>query len=148
MPATSSSKFAKEGCTLRSFEMVQLQRRNLVSEDARYLYERFRFRSVSRLLTSTSHNSLAVRGGGQVEDPGRVASQSRQLSHRGVLPDDNLVLAVAVGADNFIDILAPSKVAHLASCRRREDFGKRALKNSIRKKPCGDASQGLVLFLL
>ena len=39
-----------------------------------------------------------------------------QLGHAGVLPGDDLVLAVAMCAHNLVGVLAPQQIAHLAPC--------------------------------
>ena len=36
-----------------------------------------------------------------------MASQGSQLCHGGMLPDNDLILAVAVSADNLVNILGP-----------------------------------------
>ncbi len=62
--------------------------------------------NVNRLQrTCTSDDGLAVWGDRQVEHSKSVASQRGQLAHGWVLPDHDLVLRVAVGADNLVHIL-------------------------------------------
>jgi len=87
------------------------------------------------LVTGAGDDDLAVGAHGEVEHSVGVAGQRDDLLHAGVLPDDDLVLAVTVCGDNLVAVLGPSKVAHLTSgvqavdeicwCRRRNrDVGR------------------------
>ena len=42
-----------------------------------------------------------------------MSSETSHLSERGVAPEDDLVLGIAVGTDYFIGTLGPRQVAHL-----------------------------------
>ena len=45
-----------------------------------------------------------------------MSGQTHNLLHLGVLPNNNLVLAIAVRTDNLVRILTPCKIAHLTAC--------------------------------
>ena len=45
-----------------------------------------------------------------------MAGQARDLRHAGVFPDHDLVLAIAVRADDLIAVLAPIEIADLRPC--------------------------------
>ena len=49
----------------------------------------------------------------QVEHACGVSSESGHLSQRRVAPDDDLVLGVAVSADQLVGTLGPRQVTHL-----------------------------------
>lgn len=66
--------------------------------------------------TGAGDNGLAIGRGGQVENAHGVASERGQLSHAGVPPHYDLVLAVAVRAHYLIHILAPRQIAYLTPC--------------------------------
>ncbi len=81
------------------------------------------------LVSGASDNILAVWADGKEEDACGVACEGCETSHAGITPQHNLkgdcqhqmkgkvvadlVLGVAMGAHNLIDIFRPSKVAHL-----------------------------------
>lgn len=66
--------------------------------------------------TCSCYYCLAVRRHSQIKDSEGVACQRGQLAHRWVLPDNDLVLAVAMCAHDLVHILAPQQIAHLAAC--------------------------------
>ena len=45
-----------------------------------------------------------------------MSGEFDDLLHGGVLPDEDLVLAVAVGADQLTRVLGPGQITHLAPC--------------------------------
>ena len=65
------------------------------------------------LITSPSHNRPAVWTHREIEDPESVAGQACDLGHAGILPQDDLILTVAVRADDFIAVLGPLQVTNL-----------------------------------
>ena len=70
-------------------------------------------------ITSTGDNGLSVGAHGEIENTECMASQRHNLLHARILPNHNLVLAVSVGADDFVRVLRPGQIAHLAA---RADF--------------------------
>lgn len=67
------------------------------------------------LIAGTGDNDLAVGAHGEIEHTIRVARERDNLAHAGILPDDDLVLAVAVRRDNLIAVARPGQVADLAT---------------------------------
>ena len=63
--------------------------------------------------TCAGDDGLPIRREGEIEDPHGVAGQGGQLRHAGLLPHDDLILAVAVGAHDLVDVLGPCQVADL-----------------------------------
>lgn len=45
-----------------------------------------------------------------------MPSQTGHLRHAWIFPDHNLILTIAMGADNLIAVLAPLEIAHLTAC--------------------------------
>ncbi len=66
-----------------------------------------------RLVASAGHDRLSAGRHGEVQDAERVASQLGHLDKARVLPEQNLVLGVAVGADELGRVLGPGEVADL-----------------------------------
>jgi hypothetical protein len=58
-----------------------------------------------RFISGTSHDRRTVWRHGQVQHTVRVASQSCNLAHAWISPDNNLVERVSVGAHNFVAVL-------------------------------------------
>ena len=67
------------------------------------------------LVTGAGDDDAAVRARGEVEDTVGVAGEADDLRHGGVLPDDDLVLAEAVGRDDFVCVFGPGEIADLAA---------------------------------
>ncbi len=65
------------------------------------------------LITRPGDNVLPVGRDGQVEDTEGVSGQFGQLTQRGVLPDEDLVLRVPVGAHQLVAVRRPGQVADL-----------------------------------
>ncbi len=65
------------------------------------------------LIGSSRNHGVAVRAHGHVEHTGLVAGEVRNLDHRGVLPQRELVLGEAVRRENLLLVLAPHERAHL-----------------------------------
>lgn len=65
------------------------------------------------LVTGTSDNDLTIRAHGEIQNPVSVTSEGDDLLHARVLPNDDLVLAVAVGGNDLVRVLGPSKVTDL-----------------------------------
>jgi hypothetical protein len=77
-------------------------------------------------IASTSYNDLTVWAHGKVEHSIGVSGERNDLLHAGVLPDNDLVLGVAVCRDNFVAILRPCKIADLASgVQASDEIGRR-----------------------
>ncbi|RNA28621.1 hypothetical protein BpHYR1_008630 [Brachionus plicatilis] len=68
-----------------------------------------------RFVASTSHNGLAVRRHGQIQHSIRVTSQLGQLTHARILPDQYLILRVAMSADQLVGVFRPGQIAHLGA---------------------------------
>lgn len=66
--------------------------------------------------TCSCHDCLTIWRDSQVQYSESVSSQSGQLAHGRVLPDNDLILAIPVGAHNLIHVLAPQKIADLTAC--------------------------------
>ena len=66
-----------------------------------------------RLVPGARDDDTAIGAHGQVEDSVGVAREAHDLRHAGVLPHDNLVLRVAVRADDLVGVLGPGQVADL-----------------------------------
>ena len=66
-----------------------------------------------RLVAGAGDNGLAVGTHGQVEDPVAVAGELGELGHGRILPDEYLILRVAVRGDELVRVLRPGEVAHL-----------------------------------
>lgn len=77
------------------------------------------------LIASTRHYGLSIGTHGKVQHPTiwvsntslpvRVTRQGRHSLHLSTLPQHDLILAVAVSADDFVVALAEHQVAHLAA---------------------------------
>jgi len=65
------------------------------------------------LVTSPSDNSLPIRRHGQIQDAVCVPSESSNLCHGRVLPENDLVQGVPVRAHNLINVLRPDEIADL-----------------------------------
>lgn len=59
--------------------------------------------------------------------------QRGELGHGGVLPDDDLVLAVAVRGDDLVHVLGPRYVAHLGEGKARQRFSMQGSRCSGRR---------------
>lgn len=68
-----------------------------------------------RLVTSPCDYHLAVRTHCEVQHTVRMPGQRNDLLHARILPNDYLVLAVAVCRDNLVAVLRPSEVADLTT---------------------------------
>ena len=66
-----------------------------------------------RLITGAGNDGFTVGRHGQVEDAIRVARQLSHLRQTRVLPNQNLILRVAVGADQLRGMFRPRQIAHL-----------------------------------
>lgn len=60
------------------------------------------------LITSTSDDGLAIWAHSKVQDTVGVSGERNDLLHVGVLPDHDLVLAVAMRGHNLVAVLGPS----------------------------------------
>ena len=65
------------------------------------------------LIPSSRHDGTSIRVHCQVEHPKGVTSQRRNLFHRGVLPNYNLVQRVTMSAYQLIICLRKDKIANL-----------------------------------
>ena len=65
------------------------------------------------LITGTSHDGLSRWVHRQEKHTAGVSSQGRHFLQSRVLPNDNLVVRVAMGTHDFLCILREHKVAHL-----------------------------------
>ncbi len=63
----------------------------------------------------------------QVEYPGGVSGELGHLRERGVSPDHNLVLGVAVSTDQLVSTLGPRQVAHLDVVKKMYNWPKTTL---------------------
>ena len=71
------------------------------------------------LVTGSSHNSGSIRTSAQIKHTESMTSETDDLLHLGILPHHDLILAVAVSADDLVTVLTPREIADLAS---RVDF--------------------------
>lgn len=67
------------------------------------------------LITRPRDHRLAIGGHREIQHSIGVPSEGHKFLHSGVLPDDDLVEAVAVGADNLIHARGPHEVTNLRS---------------------------------
>jgi len=65
------------------------------------------------LVTSSRHHGLTIRGLCKLENSGSVAFELRNLGHRGVLPNYELILGVPMRGHQFFVVLGPEDLAHL-----------------------------------
>lgn len=65
------------------------------------------------LVSGASDNRFAVRADGQIEHTVAVSGEFGQLGHHWVLPDEDLILRVAVGGDELVGVFGPGEVADL-----------------------------------
>ena len=66
-----------------------------------------------RLISSSRNNGRSIWTYSKIQHTIGMSSKRCNLLHGGVLPNNNLVEGVAVGADDFIAILRPCQVADL-----------------------------------
>ena len=67
-----------------------------------------------------------------------MAGEASHLSEGGVAPQDDLVLGVAVSADDFISVVRPSQVTHLVEQAGRGGEGGREAQMTITKHTDGN----------
>lgn len=67
------------------------------------------------LIAGARDHSTAIWAHGEIEYSVGVACETGDLRHGGVLPDDNLVLAVAMRRYYFVGVLRPGNVAYLTA---------------------------------
>lgn len=65
------------------------------------------------LVAGASDNGLAVRAHGQIEHTVAVSGEFGQLGHHRILPDEDLILRVAVSGDELVGVFGPGEIAHL-----------------------------------
>lgn len=70
-----------------------------------------------RFISCSSHNRLAIRTHGKVENTIVVASQSGNLGHGRIFPDVNLVrdgsARIAVSRNDLVGVFGPHEITHL-----------------------------------
>lgn len=66
------------------------------------------FPKPQRLVSGSRDDRLAIRAHRQVEHTERMAGQGDDLLHAGIFPDHDLVLAVAVRANDLVRVFRPT----------------------------------------
>lgn len=100
------------------------------------------------LVTGTSHNGLTVRAHGEIQNTERVAGQGNNLLHARVLPDYDLVLTVAVGADDLVRVFGPGQVADLAARVHLLDKGASGCVPEFNRAVCGTTTRSKQMVLV